>query len=106
MMMMPKMPKTRDAKDAKDPKLWTNLDAAAKRQGLELKEWQKRQLPSTSHKLSSPHQGDQKWHHARPTDFRDAVKMYAEWHPERKAELPQLPKLTQNADNAENAEKA
>jgi hypothetical protein len=36
-------------------------------------------------------------------DFRDAVKMYAEWHPERKGELPQ-DALTQDAENAENAE--
>jgi hypothetical protein len=36
-------------------------------------------------------------------DFQDAVKMYAEWHPERKAELPQL---TQDADNANNANNA
>jgi hypothetical protein len=28
--------------------------------------------------------------------------MYAEWHPERKAELPQ-DALTQDADNADNA---
>jgi len=101
-----------DAKDAKDgkgrkdargPQIAEKLDAAAKRFGLGLKDWQVKSIafhfPQIVKSLIKQTNNGILY----DPDFRDAVTMYAEWHPERKGELPQLPQLTQNAENAENA---
>ena len=88
-------------KDAKGPQIAEKLDAAAKRFGLGLKEWQVKSIafhfPQIVKSLIKQTNNGILY----DADFQDAVKMYAEWHPERKAELPQLPQLTQNAENAE-----
>jgi hypothetical protein len=102
-----------DAKDAKDgkgrkdargPQIAEKLDAAAKRFGLGLKEWQVKSIafhfPQIVKSLIKQTNNGILY----DPDFQDAVKMYAEWHPERKAELPQLPQLTQNAETQNDAE--
>jgi hypothetical protein len=91
-------------KDAKGPEIADKLATAAKRFGIELKEWQVRSIafhfPQIVKSLIK-----QKDAIKTDKDFIDAVKMYAEWHPERRSELPQ-DILTQNAENADNADNA
>jgi hypothetical protein len=90
-------------KDAKGPEIVARLEAAVKKYGLELKEWQKRSIAFHFPQIVKSLLKETNNGILHDADFRDAVKMYAEWHPERKAELPQLPQLTQNAENAETA---
>jgi len=91
-------------KDAKGPEIVAKLENAAKRFGIELKEWQKRSIAFHFSQIVKSLVKETNNGILYDPDFQDAVKMYEEWHPERKAELPQLPQLTQNAENAENAE--
>jgi hypothetical protein len=93
-------------KDAKGPEVVAKLEAAVKKFGLELKEWQKKSIAFHFPQIVKSLVKETNNGILYDPDFRDAVKMYAEWHPERKAELPQLPQLTQNAENAVNAENA
>jgi hypothetical protein len=93
-------------KDAKGPEIVERLEAAVKRHGLELKEWQKRSIAFHFPQIVKSLIKETKEAIKTDTDLIEAVKMYAEWHPERKAELPQLPQLTQNAENADNADNA
>jgi hypothetical protein len=93
----------RRRKDAKGPEIVAKLEAAVKKFGLELKEWQKKSIAFHFPQIVKSLIKETNNGILYDPDFQDAVKMYAEWHPERKAELPQLPQLTQNADNAENA---
>jgi hypothetical protein len=90
-------------KDARGPQIVARLEAAVKRFGLALKEWQKKSIAFHFPQIVKSLVKETNNGILHDADFRDAVKMYAEWHPERKAELPQLPQLTQNAENAENA---
>jgi len=93
---------SKSTRDGKGSKIVEKLDAAAKRQGLELKEWQKRSIafhfPQIVKSLIK-----QKEAIKTDTDLIEAVRMYAEWHPERKGELPQ-DILTQNDAETQNAE--
>jgi hypothetical protein len=91
-------------KDARGPQIVARLEAAVKRFGLALKEWQKKSIAFHFPQIVKSLVKETNNGILYDPDFQDAVKMYAEWHPERKAELPQLPQLTQNAENAENAE--
>jgi hypothetical protein len=93
----------RKRKDAKGPEIADKLDTAARKFGLELKEWQRKSIDFHFPQIVKSLVKETNNGILYDPDFRDAVKMYEEWHPERKAELPQLPQLTQNADNAENA---
>jgi len=86
-------------KDAKGPQIADKLATAAKRFGIELKEWQVRSIAFHFPQIAKSLIKETKNGILQDADFRDAVKMYAEWHPERKAELPQ-DALTQDADNA------
>jgi hypothetical protein len=90
-------------KDARGPQIVARLEAAVKRFGLALKEWQKKSIAFHFPQIVKSLVKETNNGILYDPDFQDAVKMYAEWHPERKAELPQLPQLTQNAENAENA---
>jgi hypothetical protein len=90
-------------KDAKGPEIVARLEAAVKRFGLALKEWQKKSIAFHFPQIVKSLVKETNNGILYDPDFQDAVKMYEEWHPERKGELPQLPQLTQNADNAENA---
>jgi hypothetical protein len=92
-------------KDAKGPEIADKLAKAAKAYGIELKEWQVRSIAFHFPQIVKSLIKETKNGILQNQDFRDAVKMYAEWHPERKAELPQ-DALTQNANNAENADNA
>jgi hypothetical protein len=86
-------------KDAKGPEIADKLATAAKRFGIELKEWQVRSIAFHFPQIAKSLIKETKNGILQDADFRDAVKMYAEWHPERRAELPQ-DALTQDADNA------
>jgi hypothetical protein len=90
-------------KDARGPQIVAKLEAAVKKYGLELKEWQKKSIAFHFPQIVKSLIKETKEGILQDADFRDAVKMYAEWHPERKGELPQ-DALTQDAENAENAE--
>jgi hypothetical protein len=90
-------------KDAKGPEIVAKLEAAVKKYGLELKEWQKRSIAFHFPQIVKSLVKETNNGILYDADFQDAVKMYEEWHPERKGELPQLPQLTQNAENAEGA---
>jgi hypothetical protein len=92
----------RKRKDAKGPEIVAKLENAAKRFGIELKEWQKRSIAFHFPQIAKSLIKETKNGILQDADFRDAVRMYAEWHPERKAELPQ-DALTQDAE-AQNAE--
>jgi hypothetical protein len=92
-------------KDAKGPEIADKLATAAKRFGIELKEWQVRSIAFHFPQIVKSLIKETKNGILQDADFRDAVKMYAEWHPERKGELPQ-DALTQDADNADNANNA
>ena len=96
----------RRRKDAKGPEIVAKLENAAKKYGLELKEWQKWSIAFHFPQIAKSLVKETNNGILQDADFQDAVRMYAEWHPERKAELPQLPQLTQNADNADNADNA
>jgi len=91
-------------KDARGPQIVARLEAAVKRFGLALKEWQKKSIAFHFPQIVKSLVKETNNGILYDPDFQDAVKMYAEWHPERKAELPQLP-LTQNAET-QNAETA
>jgi hypothetical protein len=93
----------RKRKDAKGPEIADKLDTAARKFGLELKEWQRKSIAFHFPQIVKSLIKETNNGILYDPDFQDAVKMYAEWHPERKGELPQLPQLTQNAENAENA---
>jgi hypothetical protein len=90
----------RKRKDAKGPEIADKLDTAARKFGLELKEWQRKSIAFHFPQIVKSLVKETNNGILYDPDFQDAVKMYAEWHPERKGELPQLP-LTQNAENAE-----
>jgi hypothetical protein len=90
-------------KDAKGPEIVAKLESAAKRFGLELKDWQRKSIAFHFPQIVKSLIKETNNGILFDADFQDAVRMYEEWHPERKAELPQLPQLTQNAENAENA---
>jgi hypothetical protein len=90
----------RKRKDAKGPEIADKLDTAARKFGLELKEWQRKSIAFHFPQIVKSLIKETNNGILYDPDFQDAVKMYAEWHPERKGELPQLP-LTQNAENAE-----
>ena len=89
-------------KDARGPEIVAKLEAAVKKFGLELKEWQRKSIAFHFPQIAKSLIKETKNGILQDADFRDAVRMYAEWHPERKGELPQ-DALTQNAENAENA---
>jgi hypothetical protein len=93
-------------RDAKGPEIVSKLENAAKRFGIELKEWQKRSIAFHFPQIVKSLIKETNNGILYDPDFQDAVRKYEEWHPERKAELPQLPQLTQNAENAVNAENA
>jgi hypothetical protein len=86
-------------KDAKGPEIVAKLEKAAGRFGIELKEWQRKSIAFHFPQIAKSLIKETKEGILQDADFRDAVRMYAEWHPERKAELPQ-DALTQDADNA------
>jgi hypothetical protein len=90
-------------KDAKGPAIADKLATAAKRYGIELKEWQVRSIAFHFPQIAKSLIKETKNGILQDADFRDAVKMYAEWHPERKGELPQ-DILTQNDAETQNAE--
>jgi hypothetical protein len=90
-------------KDAKGPEIADKLATAAKRFGIELKEWQVRSIAFHFPQIAKSLVKETNNGILHDPDFQDAIKMYAEWHPERKGELPQLPQLTQDAE-AQNAE--
>jgi hypothetical protein len=87
-------------KDAKGPEIVAKLENAAKRFAIALKDWQKKSIAFHFPQIVKSLIKETNNGILYDPDFQDAVKMYAEWHPERKGELPQLP-LTQNAENAE-----
>jgi hypothetical protein len=91
----------RKRKDAKGPEIADKLDTAARKFGLELKEWQRKSIAFHFPQIVKSLIKETNNGILYDADFQDAVRMYEEWHPERKAELPQLPQLTQNAENAE-----
>jgi len=95
--------KERRRKDAKGPEIVAKLENAAKRFGIELKEWQRRSIAFHFPQIAKSLIKETKEGILQDADFRDAVKMYAEWHPERKGELPQ-DILTQNAEAQNDAE--
>jgi hypothetical protein len=76
-------------RDAKGPEIADKLATAAKRFGIELKEWQVRSIAFHFPQIAKSLIKETKNGILQDADFRDAVRMYAEWHPERKAELPQ-----------------
>jgi hypothetical protein len=90
-------------KDAKGPEIADKLATAAKRYGIELKEWQVRSIAFHFPQIAKSLIKETKNGILQDADFQDAVKMYAEWHPERKGELPQ-DILTQNDAETQNAE--
>jgi hypothetical protein len=87
-------------KDAKGPEIVAKLEAAVKKFGLELKEWQRKSIAFHFPQIAKSLIKETKNGILYDPDFQEVVRMYEEWHPERKAELPQLP---QNAENAESA---
>jgi hypothetical protein len=84
-------------KDAKGPQIAEKLATAAQRFGIELKEWQVRSIAFHFPQIVKSLIKETKEGILQDADFRDAVRMYAEWHPERKAELPQ-DALSQDAE--------
>jgi hypothetical protein len=90
----------RKRKDAKGPEIVAKLEAAVKKFGLELKEWQRKSIAFHFPQIAKSLIKETKNGILYDPDFQEVVRMYEEWHPERKAELPQLP---QNAENAESA---
>ena len=84
-------------RDAKGPQIADKLATAAKRFGIELKEWQVRSIAFHFPQIAKSLIKETKNGILQDADFRDAVRMYAEWHPERKAELPQ-DALSQDAE--------
>jgi len=88
----------RRRKDAKGPEIVAKLDAAAKRFGLELKDWQRKSIAFHFPQIAKSLIKETNNGILFDPDFQEAVRMYEEWHPERKAELPQLPQLPQSAE--------
>jgi hypothetical protein len=91
----------RKRKDAKGPEIVAKLENAAKRFAIALKDWQKKSIAFHFPQIVKSLIKETNNGILHDPDFQEAVKMYAEWHPERKSELPQLPQLPQNAENAE-----
>ena len=88
----------RRRKDAKGTEIVAKLDAAAKRFGLELKDWQRKSIAFHFPQIAKSLIKETNNGILFDPDFQEAVRMYEEWHPERKAELPQLSQLPQSAE--------
>jgi len=88
----------RRRKDAKGREIADKLDTAARKFGLELKEWQRKSIAFHFPQIVKSLIKETNNGILYDADFQDAVRMYEEWHPERKAELPQLPQLPQSAE--------
>jgi hypothetical protein len=78
-------------RDAKGPEIVAKLENAVKRFGLELKDWQRKSIAFHFPQIVKSFIKETKNGILYDPDFQEAVRMYEEWHPERKAELPQLP---------------
>ena len=77
------------SRESKGSQVVAKLEAAAKKYGLELKEWQRKSIAYHAPQIFKSLLKQQSALAADP-DFQEAVKLYREWHPEKSAELPQL----------------
>jgi len=78
------------SRDGKGPQIVRHLEEAARRFGVELKEWQKRSVafhfPSIAKSLLKQTNNAI----AQDPDFQEAINLYRQWHPEKASELPQV----------------
>jgi len=76
------------SRDGRGPRIAALLQEAASRHGIQLKEWQVRSiafhLPQIAKSLVKQTNGTIK----SDPDFQQALREYADWHPERSQELP------------------
>ncbi len=77
------------SREGKGSQVVAKLEAAVQKYGLELKPWQKRSIAFHAPQIFKSLLKQQQALAADP-DFREAVRLYREWHPEKSAELPEL----------------
>jgi hypothetical protein len=77
------------SRESKGSQVVAKLEAAVKKYGLELKEWQKRSIAYHAPQIFKSLLKQQSALAADP-DFQEAVKLYREWHPEKSVELPEV----------------
>ena len=78
------------SRDGKGPKIVGLLEEAASRFGIKLKEWQKRSVAFHFPNIARSLIKETKNAILDDASFKEAVRLYAEWHPERQNELPQI----------------
>jgi len=78
------------SRDGKGPKIVGLLEEAASRFGIKLKEWQKRSVAFHFPNIAKSLIKETKNAILDDASFKEAVRLYAEWHPERQNELPQI----------------
>ena len=93
---------TEGRRDAKGKAIADKLAQAASAFGLELKEWQVRSIAFHFPQIAKSLVKQTNNGILSDPNFREAVRMYAEWHPERRGELPQ--EVLADADADANAE--
>jgi len=77
------------SREGKGSQVVAKLEAAVQKYGLALKDWQRRSIAYHAPQIFKSLLKQQSALAADP-DFREAVKLYREWHPEKSAELPEL----------------
>jgi hypothetical protein len=94
----PTVATTEGRKDAKGKAIADKLAQAVSAFGLELKEWQVRSIAFHFPQIAKSLLKQTNNGILNDPNFREAVRMYAEWHPERRGELPQEVLANANAD--------
>jgi len=78
------------SREGKGPQIVGLLEEAAGKFGIKLKEWQKRSVAFHFPSIAKSLIKETKNAILDDASFKEAVRLYAEWHPERQNELPQI----------------
>ena len=78
------------SRDGKGPKIVALLEEAAGKFGIQLKEWQRRSVAFHFPNIAKSLIKETKNAILDDASFKEAVRLYAEWHPEKASELPQV----------------
>ena len=78
------------SRDGKGPQIVRLLEEAAGKFGIQLKEWQRRSVAFHFPNIARSLIKETKNAILDDASFKEAVRLYAEWHPEKASELPQI----------------
>ena len=78
------------SRDGKGPQIASLLQEACKPFGIKLKEWQVRSIAFHFPQIARSLMKETNNAIAQDPNFREAINLYRQWHPERQNELPQI----------------